>query len=719
MIQKIYILLAIFLYSNAYAQSVKSSFAIVIDNEHYQQLSKEISAYRSILLEEGLNVHLVIEQDPQPENIRQYLHKLYTDSFLEGAVFIGNIPVPMIRDAQHLTSTFKMPQQMDWIESSVPSDRFYDDFDLKFEFIKKDEENKLLYYYKLLPESDHAISMDIYSGRIKAPATSIDESVAYIRKYLNKLVSERQKNNPLSHVLAFTGEGYNSNALNSWGSLVTGYRTQFADLYQQPNHIRFMNFRNKENIKPVLMSALKNHELDFAYLNGHGLPDEQILSGHPEVSNPQASMENVSRYVRQKIRETDEAQQSERKNQFQRILGLNDKWFGNIFDTTAIAADSLYHAQKVISIADLRSAEINARLVYLDACLTGSFQLNDYLAAHYPFGNGQNIAAIANSVGVLQDLWANQLIGLLQFGTRVGNILKHTAYLETHIFGDPTFFFNYKEDVTVWNNHITHNKNIQHWKKQLSTPHPDIQALALTKISQLDKKEKATALLRNYFYNSSLETVRTTCFLLLKKIQPADWYKIVIDASQDNFEYLRRIAITEMGEIGHPSFIQPMIELYFQDRHTNRTVFNVERVMLFFDKESVLTAIDSAAAHQPIFDRIAIEELKEKVSKESFFDKAYLDLNKSQTTNRQAGFAITIMRAYRFHQYVPVIIEFIRSSLKNEEQLIPALEALSWFNRSVQKKAIIEVCQEVIDSKQTSEKARQEAFRTKKILQYQ
>jgi hypothetical protein len=719
MIQKIYILLAIFLYSNAYAQSVKSSFAIVIDNEHYQQLSKEISAYRSILLEEGLNVHLVIEQDPQPENIRQYLYKLYTDSFLEGVVFIGNIPVPMIRDAQHLTSTFKMPQQMDWIESSVPSDRFYDDFDLKFEFIKKDEENKLLYYYKLLPESDHAISMDIYSGRIKAPATSIDESVAYIRKYLNKLVSERQKNNPLSHVLAFTGEGYNSNALNSWGSLVTGYRTQFADLYQQPNHIRFMNFRNKENIKPVLMSTLKNHELDFAYLNGHGLPDEQILSGNPEVSNPQASMENVSRYVRQKIRETDEAQQSERKNQFQRILGLNDKWFGNIFDTTVIAADSLYDAQKVISIADLRSAEINARLVYIDACLTGSFQLNDYLAAHYPFGNGQNIAAIANSVGVLQDLWANQLIGLLQFGTRIGNILKHTAYLETHIFGDPTFFFNHKEDVTVWNNHITHNKNIQYWKKQLSAQHPDIQALALTKISQLDKKEKATALLRNYFYNSSLETVRTTCFLLLKKIQPVDWYKIVIDASQDNFEYLRRIAITEMGEIGHPSFIQPMIELYFQDRHTNRTVFNVERVMLFFEKESVLTAIDSAAAHQPIFDRIAIEELKEKVSKESFFDKAYLDLNKSETTNRQAGFAITIMRAYRFHQYVPVMIEFIRSNLKNEEQIIPALEALSWFNRSVQKQAIIEVCQEVIDSKQTSEKARQEAFRTKKILQYQ
>ncbi len=720
MIRRLYILIIFaFLSYSIHAQSAGSSFAIVIDNPHYLQLNKEIAAYQSILEKEGLKVHLLIQEQPRPESIRQQLHQLYTNESLEGAVFIGNIPVPMIRDAQHLTSTFKMPQNMDWVESSVPSDRFYDDFDLKFEFIKQDEERKLLYYYKLLPESRHEISMDIYSGRIKAPTASLEESIVYIKKYLNKLITERQKNNPLSHILAFTGNGYNSNALNSWSSLVLGYRTQFADMYIAPNQVRFMNFRNKEMIKPELLKALGNSELDFAYLNGHGLWNEQLLSGNPEGSSPQLSMQNVARYVRQQMRKAPADKQAERKTSLQEQLGLNDKWFENSFDTTSIIEDSLYEAEKVIAINDLQSSEINARLVYLDACLNGSFHLDDYLAAHYPFGNGQNIASIANSVGVLQDLWANELIGLLQFGTRIGNILKYTAYLETHIFGDPTFFFSYKKDAAAWNNAITHNTSLKFWNKQLKTDYPDIQALALRKISTIESPEKAASLIKEYFYNSPYETVRTECFLLLKKIKPADWYSIIIGASKDNFEYLRRIAVYEMGETGDPSFITPMLELYFQDRHSRRTVFNIERFILFFDKASVLKTIDEVAANHPLPVNQAAEELKEKVKKESFFDKAYLNLNKPETTAKDAGFTISITRAYRLHQYVPELIQFIRSNIKDEDRVIPALEALSWFNRSVKRQDIIDLCNQILTSEQASEKLRYEAERTISILQYQ
>ena len=35
------------------------------------------------------------------------------------------------------------------IRSSVPSDRFYDDFDLKFDFLKQDSLNPLMFYYKM------------------------------------------------------------------------------------------------------------------------------------------------------------------------------------------------------------------------------------------------------------------------------------------------------------------------------------------------------------------------------------------------------------------------------------------------------------------------------------------------------------------------------------------------------------------------------------------
>ena len=37
--------------------------------------------------------------------------RLYRESRLEGAVFIGDIPIPMIRKAQHMTSAFKMDEE--------------------------------------------------------------------------------------------------------------------------------------------------------------------------------------------------------------------------------------------------------------------------------------------------------------------------------------------------------------------------------------------------------------------------------------------------------------------------------------------------------------------------------------------------------------------------------------------------------------------------------
>src|SRR5690606_2058198 len=122
-------------------------------------------------------------------------------------------------------------------------------------------------------------------------------------------------------------------------------------------------------------------------------------------------------------------------------LGINDTFFANAFDPQVIIADSLYEEQKTISIADIKSWPVNARLVYLDACFNGSFQLEEYIAGYYPFSKGTNVVTIANSVGVLQDLWANEMMGLIRNGTRIGQILKHSAYPETHTFGHPSFHF--------------------------------------------------------------------------------------------------------------------------------------------------------------------------------------------------------------------------------------------------------------------------------------
>ena len=146
-----------------------SSFAIFIDQKSYDKTEAAVNEYKASIEADGLATYLLVDDWKSPEPIKEQIKRLYADkkSPLEGCVFIGDIPIPMIRDAQYLTSAFKMNQTRDWKESSVASDRFYDDFDLTFDFLKQDADIPLYFYYSLRPDSHHQFSSDIYSARIK------------------------------------------------------------------------------------------------------------------------------------------------------------------------------------------------------------------------------------------------------------------------------------------------------------------------------------------------------------------------------------------------------------------------------------------------------------------------------------------------------------------------------------------------------------------------
>ena len=146
---------------------VASSFAIFIDDKSYEACEEAVMAYKKMLEEEGLATYLLVAEWQDPEHVKYFLQKYYNEQAMEGAVFIGNIPIPMIRKAQHMTSAFKMDEKMNMRASSVPSDRFYDDFDLKFNFIKRDSIETNLFYYNLAGESAQKIGCEIYTGRIK------------------------------------------------------------------------------------------------------------------------------------------------------------------------------------------------------------------------------------------------------------------------------------------------------------------------------------------------------------------------------------------------------------------------------------------------------------------------------------------------------------------------------------------------------------------------
>ena len=183
----------------------KTSFAIVIDSKSYEKAKASVDSYRKAVEKDGLGTYILSDDWQSAQEIRNMLEELYRQkkSPLEGAVFIGDIPIPMVRDAQFLSSAFKMDQRMDWKRSSVPSDRYYDDFDLKFDFLKRDEQKPLYFYFSLATESAQAIRSDIYSARIKPVVKPGTDKYVLLTKYLDKVVKAHKEENPVNSLTMF------------------------------------------------------------------------------------------------------------------------------------------------------------------------------------------------------------------------------------------------------------------------------------------------------------------------------------------------------------------------------------------------------------------------------------------------------------------------------------------------------------------------------------
>ena len=190
------------------------------------QTKDAVNEYVDAMELDGKTGILLIDEWGVPDSIRVRLETLHREKALEGAVLIGDIPVPMIRDAQHLSSAFKMDQKRDWKESSIPSDRYYDDFHLQFNFLSRDKDRKDFFYYSLAPESPQQIRSDIYTARIK-PAQGQDKYKA-IADFLRKAVRTKKAaieaagrgTNGLAlaepdRVMFFAGHGYNSESMVS------------------------------------------------------------------------------------------------------------------------------------------------------------------------------------------------------------------------------------------------------------------------------------------------------------------------------------------------------------------------------------------------------------------------------------------------------------------------------------------------------------------------
>ena len=176
-----------------------------------------------------------------------------------------------------MTSAFKMDEKNnDWRDSSVPSDRFYDDFDLQFDFLKQDSVENNFFYYNLAIKSPQQIQCDIYSARVKA-VDSGENPYTQISRYFKKVVAEHQTNNKLDQFFSYTGDGSYSNSLTAWTPEAFTIREQMPGIFDKNGRARFIRYNFSDYPKDDVINMLKRTDLDLSIFMNMACPNANIF----------------------------------------------------------------------------------------------------------------------------------------------------------------------------------------------------------------------------------------------------------------------------------------------------------------------------------------------------------------------------------------------------------------------------------------------------------
>lgn len=697
--------------------SKNSSFAIVADEQTFKNCNTELVNYQKVLESEGLPAYIIYGNWKNPEAVKAELLKLYKTAKLEGIVLIGDIPIPMIRKAQHLATAFKMDEKYDIRDSSIPSDRFYDTFELKFDFIKQDEKQPLFFYYNLAKDGANQINSQLYSGRIK-PVNSGEDKYAQINKYLKKAIAEHQSANRMDHVVSYLGDGTLSNSLTAWTPDTYRLEEQFPGVFRNRNQSKYFRFDTNDYPKTEVINELRRDELDLILFHEHGMPERQYLSGNVITHRADDHVNSMQVYLKKQAAK--EVKKGKKVSEFLSAwidkYAIDSNWISGYDSKEFMLQDSINEARKGISLTDIKDIGPNARVVILDACYNADFREDDYVAGRYIFSDGKTVVALSNTVSILQDVASTHMVGLLGFGVRIGQWAKYNHVLESHIVGDPTLRFTPNVNVAQLESLIagklSHSELL---KLTQNDQYADVQSLALTNL-YLKNYVGISKLLNEKFHSSPYATVRLTCMSLLKKMSNAAYHEVLKSAINDADEFNRRFAINEMGKVGKPVFVPLLVQSYVDNQHAKRILFNLNMGLFAFDYKLVKAAADSIFAKSHFLD-------KEK-AKAQFLTSAstgfYSNINK-ETFDRSAKISsrkmyINSLKNLNYHPSVAAYNKLVLDKQEPEELRVAMLQSLAWFMHSYRKQEIVATCKKIIANSTESELMKTEAERTLNIL---
>ena len=665
------------------------SFAVVVDGTSYEKCSASINAYASCVKEAGWDAFVAAADWLNPEQLRDSIRLWYDKKNLAGAVFIGDIPVPMIRRAQFMASAFKMSEEDFPVrESSVPSDRFYDDFDLKFDFVGRDSSDTRFFYYNLSADSAQEISCEIFTGRI-TPSDHYEDKYSELEAYMRKLVEVKKgKHNRLDKIDSYTGSGSISESMIAWKDETITVTEQVPETAAALDGAKYFVFHQYPYMKDIMLKECERENLDLMLYHHHGTPERQWIGDSPLPDNEEAYYSTARMQARNLVRRVVRAGKSaeEAMKYVMTRFGLDTCWVRDSFSPEAERADSLEDAKTGILLDDVQKTSSNVRVLIFDACYNGDFRENDYIANRYIMGKGKSVAAIGNSVNVLQDKPSSTLMGMLSAGYSVGEWHQMSAILESHVIGDPTFAF---ESSYKFKRPEIDNNSIIYWKKFLSKKYPcDIQGLALYRLYELNYPKMKSLLVRTY-KTSPYYMLRLNALELLRRYSGKEYAQILREALDDPYEYIRRKACYRLSLRGDVEDVQTIVDAYFRDYNAKRIKFNIINNSAAFPGDAFLLA------YRKTLENLTFPYRREDFSEEGIQSAMRLRnyaleaIEKHGNDKRGRRSAMAFLRNAQFAQFVPKLIKIVKNESEPLQIRIDTAEILGWYTVAYNRADIV------------------------------
>lgn len=691
-----------------------TAFAIIIDEITLEKTKGSVEAYRDALEADGLATYMISDSWKNPEQVKAEIVKIYKRKpTLEGVVFIGDIPIALVRNAQHMTTAFKMNEDtFPFPESSVPSDRFYDDLHLTFDFIRQDSVNADHFYYKLREDSPQRLNPTFYSGRIKYPEARGGDKYEAIAKYLDKVVREKKKTNTLDCFVSFTGSGYNSECLLAWMDERLALTENFPLAWKNSRNARFLNFRMEDYMKYHLLDELQRDEIDLMLFHEHGAPQRQYICDGPAPRGLKNCMEYVESAIFSLVKREIERKKGtpeEIMEHFIREYALAPDFFRNFSMEKIAEKDALERLQTGIVLEDLKNVRTNPRFVLFDACYNGSFHEAGNIAGYYIFNDGNTVVTQGNTRNVLQDRWTIEMIGLLSQGVRVGQWNRLIATLEGHIVGDPTFHFTPIAPNTVGVDLVIQKNNREVWEKYLDASYADLQSVALRMLVENDAGKTMSPLLLSVYKKSGFNSVRMEALKLLSRYADDNFVEAIRLGLYDAYELIRRNAASYVGKCGDPRLAEAAVDVLLNFPEAQRVNYALQGALPLLPAGEVEKELRKLAFGDENERTRLLRQLQMQVTHNTE-DLEMLQNNDSPRAERIS--TIRLVRNYPRHANIDRYLAIVANDRNDPEVRVNMAEALGWFHYSYRKDEIRRSLENMLNTPELPEGLRLEIVQT-------